>query len=386
VRVVGFLRATNLAILSVFNSEAFYLFLYFMGKIILENAFAQRLMNWYAENHRDLPWRNTREPYIIWLSEIILQQTRVEQGLPYFLKFMDNFPNVRSLALAHEGEVMKNWQGLGYYSRARNLHAAAKYIAFDCGGEFPNTYSELLKLKGVGAYTAAAIASFAFNEAVPVVDGNVYRFISRYLGIGMPIGTTKAQAHFIAILKEWMPKEQAALFNQATMEFGALHCTPKQTKCMSCPFQLDCVAYQAKAVDNYPVKASKTKVKEVFYNFLIIEHHTKVWMTQRDDSGLWKRLWHFPLIETAYSMNAERLKIQVADLLLLDQSDLQLEIDWQTIHLLSHRKIQARFWTIKSKHAPNKNDIFGFSWSELEKLALPQLMVKYLQHREDVGK
>lgn len=342
-------------------------------------------MVWYTSNKRDLPWRNTGNPYIIWLSEIILQQTRVEQGLPYFEKFMENFPNVRSLAEAKEEEVMKCWQGLGYYSRARNLHATAKHIAFDCKGQFPSNYSALQNLKGVGAYTAAAIASFAYNEAVPVVDGNVYRFISRYLGIDIPIGTPKAHQYFFALLKEWMPEQTAGLFNQATMEFGALQCTPKLAKCDSCPFQIDCVAFQTGTVDQYPVKLSKTKVKEVFYDFVVLEYKNKVWMTQRDDSGLWKRLWHFPLIEGEKALTQEHVLDQVANDFQLPLNGLVLVRSWHTVHLLSHRKIQARFWTIKSKQAPNKNDTFGYSWEELEQLAVPQLMVKYLKQREDVG-
>jgi len=343
-------------------------------------------MNWYDTNKRDLPWRNSSESYIIWLSEIILQQTRVEQGLPYFKRFMENFPNVNTLASASEEEVMKCWQGLGYYSRARNLHATAKYIAFECGGRFPDNYKSLLKLKGVGAYTAAAVASFAHDEAVPVVDGNVYRFISRYLGISIPIGTPAAHRYFFDLLQEWMPATNAGLFNQAMMEFGALQCTPKKAKCMSCPFQPDCVAYQTQSVDSYPVKASKTKVKEVFYHFIVLEHNGELMMTQRDDSGLWKRLWHFPLIESEQALDEAELLELVASHFNMNLADLILIGNWHTVHLLSHRKIQARFWTIKAKHAPDKNDIFGYSWEELEKLALPQLMVKYLKQRKDVGK
>jgi len=352
----------------------------------VENAFFQRLMNWYGQYKRDLPWRNTSDPYIIWLSEIILQQTRVEQGLPYFFKFMENFPNVKALAEAPEDRVMKCWQGLGYYSRARNLHSTAKYIAFECGGEFPQTYESILALKGVGPYTAAAIASFAFGEAVPVVDGNVYRFVARYLAIDMPIGTSKAHPYFSELLKEWMPANAAAAFNQAMMEFGALHCTPAQAKCETCPFQIDCQAFHTKSIYSYPVKAPKTKVKEVYYHFLVLEHAEQIYVSQRDDSGLWKRLWHFPLIESSTHLHETELLDAVALNMEIDSIGIEMKGVWNTIHLLSHRKIHAQFWELRSEFAPKKNDIFGTTWKELEQLALPQIMVKYLNHRKDVGK
>ena len=355
-------------------------------KIILENAFFQRLMNWYDANSRDLPWRSSADPYEIWLSEIILQQTRVEQGLPYFKKFMDNFPNVQALASASEEEVMKCWQGLGYYSRARNLHNTAKYVADVGNGAFPADYKGLLQLKGVGAYTAAAVASFAYGEPVPVVDGNVYRFVARFLGIDMPIGSPKAHGYFSEIAREWMPDSAAGPFNQAMMEFGALHCTPKKPNCLTCPFQVDCIAYRTNRISDFPVKASKTKVKEVFYHFIILDNNSRIAMTQRDDSGLWKKLWHFPLIEASSKLSPKEILEEVSEKFGTASEYLTLKGNWYTTHLLSHRKIQAYFWEINSSNAAKKNDTFGYSLEELEKLPLPQLMVKYLNHKKDVGK
>ncbi|MHB1278388.1 MAG: A/G-specific adenine glycosylase [Bacteroidia bacterium] len=237
-------------------------------------------MNWYHANSRPLPWRETADPYLIWLSEIILQQTRVEQGLPYFERFRTRFPTVEKLADAPEAEVMKCWQGLGYYSRARNLHQTAKIIAGQYGGVFPDSYTGLLKLKGIGPYTAAAIASIAYGEAVPVVDGNVYRFIARYLAIDLPTGTPAAQRYFSEILVNYLPLKHAGQFNQALMEFGALKCTPRAPDCQTCIFRTDCAACQRGQIDLYPVKASKTRVKEVFYHFIVMEKGDKLWLSQ----------------------------------------------------------------------------------------------------------
>ncbi|HCS20185.1 MAG TPA: A/G-specific adenine glycosylase [Bacteroidetes bacterium] len=339
-------------------------------------------MNWYHANSRPLPWRETGDPYLIWLSEIILQQTRVEQGLPYFERFRSSFPTVEKLAEAPESAVMKHWQGLGYYSRARNLHQTAKIVAGQHQGKFPDTYAGLLRLKGIGPYTAAAIASIAFNEAVPVVDGNVYRFISRYLAIDMPVGTPTAQRCFSEILLNYLPQEQAGLFNQALMEFGALQCTPRPPDCETCPFRSDCAAYKLGQIDHFPVKSTKTKVKEVFYHFIVMEKGDKLWLSQRDDSGLWKKLWHFPMLETEDDLNANDVMDQVAISFQLTAAQLIHKGNWKTVHLLSHRKIQARFWQFESEAAPRKKGIFEINRGDLESYALPQLMVKYIRHKE----
>ena len=222
--------------------------------------FTNLLIQWYLQNKRDLPWRKTTNPYPIWLSEIMLQQTRVAQGLPYFLSFTEAFPTVRDLADAEEEQVLKLWQGLGYYSRARNLHATAKQVAYEMGGVFPGTYKELLTLKGVGEYTAAAIASIAYGEPVPVVDGNVFRVLSRYFDVETDIASPAAKKEFKELAAALLPKEQASLFNQAMMEFGALQCVPRNPDCGSCVFNDSCAALQKKKVDSLPVKLKKTKV------------------------------------------------------------------------------------------------------------------------------
>ena len=221
--------------------------------------FSNSLLLWYLQNKRDLPWRNTTNPYPIWLSEIMLQQTRVAQGLPYFLAFTEAFPTILDLAKADEEQVLKLWQGLGYYSRARNMHKTAQIIAFELGGNFPNNYNDLIKLKGIGEYTAAAIASFAFNEVVPAVDGNVFRVLSRYFNIDTDIASSGAKKEFTALAKELIPNDNPALFNQAIMEFGALQCVPKNPNCESCIFNSSCAALQKKKVAELPVKSKKVK-------------------------------------------------------------------------------------------------------------------------------
>lgn len=340
-------------------------------------------MIWYKENFRSLPWRESSDPYIIWLSEIILQQTRVEQGLPYFMRFSEQFPTVHHLAQASEEAVMKCWQGLGYYSRARNLHKTAKYVSENLDGVFPSSYHELLKLNGVGPYTAAAIASFAFGEAVPVVDGNVYRFISRYLAIDMPIATPQASRYFSEVLYELMPKNEAGLFNQALMEFGSLLCTPRQPGCSRCPFREDCAAHTSGRELDFPVKGSKTKVKDVFYHFIILKHENKIWLSQRDDSGLWKKLWHFPMFETQSALSTSETIDRITDELGILSNQLIFTGSWNTLHLLSHRRIQAVFWEFDCHAQPQKEGLLAIDSQEIQNYPLPQIMVKYLKNKEE---
>ncbi len=216
--------------------------------------FSKTVIHWYLQNDRDLPWRKTKNPYFIWLSEIILQQTRVAQGMPYYVKFVHSFPTIFHLAKASEATVLKLWQGLGYYSRARNLHFAAKQIVHDLDGHFPNTYKEILKLKGVGDYTASAISSICFNEPHAVVDGNVYRVLARYFNIDIPINSPEGVKKFKGLAQELIDKNQPGVYNQAIMEFGALHCKPQNPLCETCPFSSSCLALQKKAYTNYRLK------------------------------------------------------------------------------------------------------------------------------------
>ena len=316
--------------------------------------FSKTLIQWYLQNKRDLPWRNDINPYTIWLSEIMLQQTRVAQGLPYFLRFTSAFPTVFDLANAEEEEVLKLWQGLGYYSRARNLHKTAKQIAFEFNGEFPKNYSELLHLKGIGDYTAAAIASFAYNENVPVVDGNVFRVLSRYFDVETDIASSGAKKEFIQLAAELLPKGQANIFNQAIMEFGALQCVPKNPDCGNCIFNDSCLALQKKKVAQLPVKSKKTRVTNRYFNYLVFSDETnKTIICKRIQKGIWHNLYEFPLLET------EKAESDIAVLdLIKNQSFVTNAVQEVTllnstaiVHKLSHQHLTIKFWKVKVEGA-----------------------------------
>ncbi|MFE3869856.1 A/G-specific adenine glycosylase [Flavobacterium sp. ZS1P70] len=311
--------------------------------------FSNVLIKWYLQNKRDLPWRNTTNPYPIWLSEIMLQQTRVAQGMPYFLSFTTAFPTVFDLATANEEEVLKLWQGLGYYSRARNLHKTAQYIAFDLAGIFPGNYSDLLKLKGVGEYTAAAIASFSYNEAVPVVDGNVFRVLSRYFDIETDIVQASAKKEFAALAFELMPKDNPATFNQAIMEFGALQCVPKSPNCSICVFNESCAALQKKKVDQLPVKSKKLKVRNRYFNYLVVADEKENTIIQkRTAKGIWHNLYEFPLIETEKEENFDFISEQIQTDYFMDNNVISIleDNDKSIIHKLSHQHLHIKFWKV----------------------------------------
>ena len=312
--------------------------------------FSNSLMQWYLQNKRDLPWRKTVDPYKIWLSEIMLQQTRVAQGTPYFLSFVSAFPTVFDLANADEEQVLKLWQGLGYYSRARNLHKTAQYVANELSGIFPDNYNDLLKLKGVGEYTAAAIASFSYNEAVPVVDGNVFRVLSRYFNIDTDIAAASAKKEFAALAFELMPKDNPALFNQAIMEFGALQCVPKSPNCGVCIFNTSCAALQKKKVDQLPVKSKKLKVRNRFFNYLVVSDDNENTIIQkRTTKGIWHNLYEFPLIETDAPEDFDFIAATIQDEFFKDNSIISIEDgnDKSIIHKLSHQHLHIKFWKIK---------------------------------------
>ena len=311
--------------------------------------FSNVLIKWYLQNKRDLPWRNTTNPYPIWLSEIMLQQTRVAQGMPYFLSFTTAFPTVFDLAAAHEEEVLKLWQGLGYYSRARNLHKTAQYIASDLAGIFPDNYSDLLKLKGVGEYTAAAIASFSYNEAVPVVDGNVFRVLSRYFDIEIDIAQASAKKEFAALAFELMPKDNPATFNQAIMEFGALQCVPKSPNCGICVFNESCAALQKKKVDQLPVKSKKVKVRNRYFNYLVVaDENDNTIIQKRTDKGIWHNLYEFPLIETEKEEDFDFITERIESDYFQENSILSIleDNDKSVIHKLSHQHLHIKFWKV----------------------------------------
>ena len=311
--------------------------------------FTNLLIEWYLQKKRDLPWRNTTNPYPIWLSEIILQQTRVAQGMPYFYAFLESFPTVKELAIADEQQVLKLWQGLGYYSRARNLHQTAQYIANELDGVFPNSYAGLIQLKGIGEYTASAIASFAYNEPVPVVDGNVFRVVSRYFGIESDISTGKTKKEFTALAAELLPKEQPALFNQAIMEFGAMHCTPKNPDCENCIFNSSCVALQKGLVGQLPFKSKKIKIRKRYFNYIVLQDkkgNTKI--QQRTDKGIWHNLYEFPLFETTQEEGFETIAPLIKNDTDFGDSvvSIQEANPISLIHKLSHQHLYIKFWKV----------------------------------------
>lgn len=327
-------------------------------------------------NHRQLPWRETKDPYHIYLSEIILQQTQVKQGLSYYEKFLKNYPTIHDLANAKESDVLKDWQGLGYYSRARNMHAAAQQVVNEYGGAFPNHYEDIIKLRGVGKYTAAAIASFAFNEPKAVLDGNVFRVVSRLFGIQLPIDTTKGQKYFQEMADDLLDHNKADIHNQAIMEFGATLCKPKQPKCNECPLQANCIAHQKGWIHLLPTKSKKLKQKDNFYYYFVFETTDEILIHQRREKGIWQNLYDFYLVETSKSIGHQWI-----DLMPKEISDFELiSVSKEYIHLLSHKKIHATFIKIK---IPKRLDFSSsYHWipkGELEKYAIPKLIENYLK-------
>lgn len=308
--------------------------------------FSKRLIGWYEENKRDLPWRNTKNPYLIWISEIILQQTRVAQGYDYYQRFVQRFPDVFALAQAEEDEVLKYWQGLGYYSRARNLHAAARSMA--AAGGFPTTYEGVLALKGVGEYTAAAICSFAYDQPYAVVDGNVYRVLSRWLGIDTPIDSTEGKKQFAAAANELLDRNRPALYNQAIMDFGALQCTPASPQCLWCPLADGCVALQKGRVASLPVKQHKAKVTARFFNYIYVRMGAYTFIHKRTGNDIWKNLYELPLIETdrEWSEEAFYASPEFRALLAEGEEPVLRLVQKGVKHVLSHRVIYANFYEV----------------------------------------
>ncbi len=339
--------------------------------------FSNSLVQWYLQNKRDLPWRDTINPYQIWLSEIMLQQTRVAQGLPYFISFINAFPTVFDLANAEEDQVLKLWQGLGYYSRARNLHATAKYVAHELNGIFPDNYKELLKLKGIGEYTAAAIASFSYNEPVAVLDGNVYRVLSRYFNMDNDISDTKTKKVFQTLAQEVLLKDNPAIFNQAIMEFGALQCVPKNPDCESCVLSNSCAALQYNKVAQLPVKSKKTKVTPKYFNYLILKDITDKFIVQkREGKGIWENLYEFPLFETAELMAPEVIEKQLIQMDFFGQKAKEIILLNSEIikHKLSHQHLFIRFFLMEfDVELPGSK---GFE--EIKKLPFPIVIHNFM--------
>ncbi|HXH99666.1 MAG TPA: A/G-specific adenine glycosylase [Sphingobacteriaceae bacterium] len=344
-------------------------------------SFTKRLIKWYGEHKRELPWRDTTDPYIIWLSEIILQQTRVEQGTPYFHKFVENYPTVKDFAAASEDEILNHWQGLGYYSRGRNMHYTAKMVMEDHAGYFPTNYDTLLRLKGIGEYTAAAISSFAVNEPKAVVDGNVFRLLSRYFGIEEPINSLKGKKLFTKIANELLDKTQPGLFNQAMMEFGSLQCKPKNPYCGICPMQPNCRAFNEGTVISLPVKIKSGTSRNRYFNYLVIIKNGQVLMSKRGPNDIWENLYELPLIETQRPCEAHEL-INSDEIKKNWGKDIQLQcVTGPVKHILSHQNLFAQFITVENMDVNIINKQYFFiDIDRLDELAQPKLIFGFFKN------
>ncbi|QKG58797.1 A/G-specific adenine glycosylase [Hymenobacter sp. BRD128] len=347
---------------------------------------ASALLAWYPRHRRDLPWRHTRDPYAIWLSEVILQQTRVAQGLPYYLDFLASYPTVHDLAAAPEQEVLRHWQGLGYYSRARNMHHTAQQVVREFNGQFPATYAGLRRLKGVGPYTAAAIASFAFDEAVAVLDGNVFRVLARVFGLHSDIAAPSSRKEFQALADQHLPPAHAAEFNQAMMEFGALQCTPAKPDCLFCPLQSQCWAFQHGQVALLPVKSKAKASRTRYFHYFVLRHAEQLYLKERLAGDIWQGLYDFALAETASPDLPAAEVVRQVEALGGQLATMRVAEDRPAPtlrHVLSHQKLEARFHAVELAAALPETTLRdtglrAFSAAEIEKLPKPVLISNYL--------
>lgn len=347
------------------------------------NQISAALIKWYHQHKRELPWRETSDPYLIWISEIILQQTRVAQGLDYYNRFISRFPDVRSLANANEDEVLTYWQGLGYYSRARNLHFAAKSIVKNFGGIFPKNHKEILSLKGIGEYTAAAIASFSYNLPYAVLDGNVFRVLSRLFAICDPIDTVAGKKIFSSLAQEILDRNNPGIHNQAIMEFGALQCTPANPDCMHCPLENKCLGLARSLVQELPIKQGKTKIQNRYFNYLDIRYQDKIYIQKRTKNDIWKNLYELPLIETEENLAPEDLlsSKELKELLSNEKGIKTSSLPMEFKHALSHRIIYAKFYKIElaepSTSLPEQFILIPIK--KLSEYAVSRLVSKYIE-------
>ena len=348
---------------------------------------ATALLAWYPRHRRDLPWRHTRDPYAIWLSEVILQQTRVAQGLPYYETFLRAYPTVQDLAAAPEAEVLRYWQGLGYYSRARNMHRTARQVVEEQGGHFPSNYAGLLKLRGIGPYTAAAIASFAFDEAVAVLDGNVYRVLARLFGLHADIAAPSSRKEFQAVADQHIPASAPADFNQAIMEFGAIQCTPAKPDCLFCPMQPSCWAFQHGQVALLPVKSKAKKARTRFFHYFVLRHGSLTYLRERGEKDIWQGLYDFALAETdAAELPADELARHLDALGAAIDTGQAAEPSAAYRHVLSHQKLEVRFHEVplaQTLPAATLRDLGlrAYSEAEIEALPKPKLIANYIEQK-----
>jgi A/G-specific adenine glycosylase len=334
---------------------------------------------WYNHSKRELPWRESQDPYKIWISEVILQQTRVKQGLDYYQRFLHSFPDINSLAAAPEEEVLKVWQGLGYYSRARNLHHAAKTIVKEFNGIFPRDYSSIRKLKGIGDYTAAAIASIAFRLPYAVVDGNVFRVLARLFGISIPIDSTKGKKEFYNLAQEMLDVSQPGEFNQAIMEFGAVQCLPGNPDCINCPLNDLCFACLNGSVNNFPVKSKQKKQSERYLNFIYLHDEDYVCLERREDVDIWKNMYQFPLIECSYPAAPEEVIGSKDWERKLTGIQYQLEnITPERIHLLTHQRLHIRFFIVRFAERKFSSPLMGVGKTQVTDYPVPKPIESFL--------
>lgn len=338
--------------------------------------FSNTLVQWYLQNKRDLPWRETSNPYKIWLSEIILQQTRVDQGMAYYLKFIEQFPTVFHLANASQEQVLKLWQGLGYYSRARNLHFSAKYIVDELNGKFPSSYNKLLKLKGVGDYTASAIASICNNEPEAVVDGNVYRVLARYFGIDTPINSTKGIKEFKLLAQQLLNTKISGTHNQAVMEFGARMCKPQNPDCEICPLNNSCISLAKNLIKELPFKDKKVKIKKRYFNYLVVQSSDNKTVVEKRNKGIWINLYQFPLLESLQEIDENELIESKKMDELFGEMNISVKLFNQImiVHKLSHQHIFTKFWIINTPISYK----FQVNWNEIEQFPVPILIHNFL--------
>ena len=342
--------------------------------------FANELIQWYQTNKRDLPWRNTNDAYVIWLSEIILQQTRVEQGLPYFQRFLEKYPDVNSFAAASEDEILKLWQGLGYYSRGRNMLKTAQLVSDNYNGVFPRQYNQLIKLKGIGEYTAAAIASFSANEARAVVDGNVFRVLARYFGITEPINSPQGKKIFQQTADEVLNRDHPGLHNQAIMEFGAMLCKPKNPACGICPVRMGCYAFKNNATTGLPVKLNKLKIKERYFNYFLIIKNEEILLNKRDEKDIWANMYDLPLMETNHLIEPKVLMALPQIIGKFGESAEIVEISQVYKHILTHQRLYVRFIKLNTETIKLEQNWFFTKVENLKKFALPKIIFIFIKN------
>lgn len=344
--------------------------------------FTKQLMHWHGnENTRSLPWKEEKDPYKIWLSEVILQQTRAAQGLPYYLRFTERYPTVQDMAAANEEEAFRIWQGLGYYNRCKNMLATARIIANDLNGQFPDSYDGLLALKGIGPYTAAAIGSFAFGLPEAVVDGNVYRVLARYFGIDTPFDTTEGKKQFSQMAKEVLDANDSSAYNQAIMDLGATVCTPQTPKCPECPLHQKCIAYKQNLTQLLPVRSKRTAVSQRYFHYILFVSKGQLWLKKRTGNDIWQNLYEPFLIEDSHPLTSKELA-KHSSFLTLNITNVALEYEGKLKQRLTHRIIEAHFFTQKlDSPIPLNEGGIWVQYNELKNLAFPKTVVSFLEKK-----